>query len=225
MSAPALPSRHDLVRLAPSWRGSLLAPPDPEAFPLLEAWLDRGLPAVACRFEGAPPPGAVALGVAFPPATGRRRASLLVPLDAVASVARPLRLAAAAESAPAGWHDALLDLDERARALGVSLAVYGSLAWQHLSGDRYLSAASDVDLLVEPRSPEELAAALGLLASRASLRAPRLDGEILLPGGLGVPWREVLAGPRRVLAKSLSAAALVPLREALGRLAAVEATP
>jgi len=225
LSAARLPSRHDLVRLAPAWRDGLVAPPEAALRPHVDSWLDRGLPAVARRLDGGAPPGSVALGVALPPSAGRRRASLVARLDAVAAVSPPLRLAAALPSAPPAWQEALRDLDRAAGAIGTSLGLYGSLAWQHLSGEPYLSERSDVDLLVAPRSGAELRAALGLLAERATLESPRLDGEVLLPGGLGVPWRELLAAPRRILAKSLAHAVLLPLREALGPLAAGEGAP
>jgi phosphoribosyl-dephospho-CoA transferase len=212
------------VWLWPQWRESLLAPLAFDARPVVEAWLGRGLPAVACRLDGRLPETAVALGIALP-APERRRVSLVVAPEAVAAVAKPIRLAAALPSAPVGWRGTLWDLDADARALGLSLGVYGSLAWQHLSGHTYMTDHSDVDLLVEPRTEAELARALCLLRSRSSLRAPRLDGEILLAGGRGVSWREVLGAPRRVLVKSRASTSLVSLPDALGTPGAIEGTP
>ncbi len=211
------PSRHDLAWLHPWWRKALRGPADPDALPAVEAWFARGLPAVVCRLED-PLDESVGLGIAFPARLGRARVGLRVAPGAVASLAPPLRLGAAVASAPAHWQGALAELDSDAERAGLSLGVYGSLAWQHLSGEPYVTGRSDVDLLVAPRDLAELARALGLLGARACREDPRLDGEVLLGGGRGVAWRELLSPGSRVLLKSGRAATLVSLREALGGL-------
>jgi len=215
------PSRHDLVWLRPRWRGSLLSSLSPDAAALAQGWLDRGLPAVTSRLDARAAAGAVTLGIALPPAPERRRVSFTVAWEAVAAVARPLRLCGVLRSAPAPFQPALESLCADARAVGLSLGVYGSLAWQHLSGDPYLREGSDVDLLVEPQTQSELSRALELLGSRASLSRPRLDGELVL-GGCGFSWRELLSSPRRVLMKSPASVSLVSLSEVLGWLGSAE---
>jgi len=217
------PRRHDLVWLSPGWPRALVLPLAPEALREAERWLARGLPAVASRLDARAGEEAVALGIALPPAPERRRISLSVAPGAVVRVERPLRLAGALASAPAGFRPKLEALCVDARALGLSLGVYGSLSWQHLSGDRYLTESSDVDVLLEPRTRAELAGALELFRSRAALDRPRLDGELLLEGGRGVSLRELLANPRRVLVKSRTSVSLLSLSLALGSLGSPEA--
>jgi phosphoribosyl-dephospho-CoA transferase len=228
------PSRHDLAWLGPSWRSALRAPLDPKLAADLSSWLDRGLPAVVRRRQ--PGEEGLPLGVALPPGGAARRVALLVAPE-VARLAPPLLLADALPSAPPAWRAPLAELEEEARGAGISLAVYGSLAWQHLSGHAYLHAHSDVDLLIRPASAAALHRALALLGSRAELEPnrpaegrsssgplvrgllPRLDGEILF-GGAAVAWRELWAGPERILFKEGDAVGLLPRAALIARLAA-----
>jgi phosphoribosyl-dephospho-CoA transferase len=67
-----------------------------------------------------------------------------------------------------------------------------------------------VDLLVRPRDAAALSRALDLLGSAATGGPPRLDGEVLLPGGRAVAWRELAGGASSVLVKTGCGAALEP---------------
>jgi phosphoribosyl-dephospho-CoA transferase len=206
------PPRHWRVWLVPAWRAALRVAPAPDLLAQVEAWLARGLPLVAARRDPCAP-DAIALGLALP---GKRRVALLVAPPAVARVAPPLALAEAIPSAPAAWRDALAALDAEARAAGVPLSVYGSLAWQRLSGAPYVGPASDVDLLAPALDPAQRDAALAVLGRHAADRAPALDGELLLPGGRAVAWREARSGAARLLVKSANAVALEPAAAVLG---------
>lgn len=227
MSAGACPPRHHLVWLAPDWAGALRAPVAPSLLAEAERWIARGRPAVAAR--RAPGSDAVALGIALPGPRrehdGERRVALVVAPGALARVAPPLRLREVIPSAPAAWRARLSALDAEARAAGLALGVYGSLAWQHLSGEAYVTATSDVDLLVAPHDAATLRSTLGLLRAHAADRAPPLDGELLLAGGRAVAWREVLSGAGRLLVKAGAAVRLEPARAALGALADCPGSP
>ena len=214
--SPADLQRHDLVWLGPRWREALRSPLSPEDEDTLAAWAGRGRPAVVRRPEAGAPDGAVALGVARP--GPGRRLGLLVSAEAVAHHARPLRLREAIPSAPAGWQAPLAALEAALVSAGVTVGVFGSLAWQHLAGEPYLRAGSDVDLLLDPARPAALRTALELLAAWDGRPVP-LDGEVLLGRGRAVAWRELAGRPARLLVKSAGGVALVPLAEALGPLA------
>ncbi len=218
MPAEAPLGRHDLVWLAPGWRGALAAPAAAATLSAADAWISRGRPAVACRRERGSPDD-VALGIALPPGGGPRRVSLLVRREVIVRSSSPLTLAEALPSAPAGWRAPLSALDRDARAAGLILRVYGSLAWQHLSGAPFLTARSDADLLAEVRDAGELRAALSLLHRQARPEAPPLDGELLLPGGRGIAWRELARRPARILVKSAATVTLERTADALGPLA------
>jgi phosphoribosyl-dephospho-CoA transferase len=96
-------------------------------------------------------------------------------------------LAEAAHAAPARWRDcidACLRLDPRTR-------VYGSLAWQHLTGLPYLSDTSDLDLLWQLPPASDVDALLAGIATIAREAPMRIDGEVVGAAG-GVQWRELL---------------------------------
>jgi phosphoribosyl-dephospho-CoA transferase len=110
---------------------------------------------------------------------------------------------------PDRWRPPLSALIADARRAGLDLRVYGSVAFQALTGQAYLTAASDIDLLLAPRTVEQYRYALALLARHA--HALPLDGEIVFPQGPAVAWKELLRvrGPgARVLAKSTDAVSL-----------------
>lgn len=202
--------RHDLVWLAPGAAGRVRVA-EPARARDVERWLADGRPAVVARRPEDLGREDLALGIALPAARGRARLALLAPRAAVARVARPLRLAEALASAPAAWRGPLAALDDEARRAGITLRVFGSLAWQRLTGEAYLREGSDVDLLVPGADGEQRARALALLSRWAGRVEPRLDGELLLGGGRAVAWREVLARPARILVKTAGAPRLEPL--------------
>jgi phosphoribosyl-dephospho-CoA transferase len=217
MSPDPFPARHDLVWPRAAWRRSARGPLAPRDLEALEEWFARDRPAVACR-RTAPCGDAIALGVALPARHGgeRRRVALLLDPAAIARIGPPPALRDALACAPASWRERLLALDRASRAGGVLLRVYGSLAWQHLSGLPYVTAGSDVDLLAEPRSATELRSVLELLRAREADCAPRLDGEVVLAGGRAVAWRELVGGAARFLVKSWASVALEPRAAVLG---------
>jgi phosphoribosyl-dephospho-CoA transferase len=97
----------------------------------------------------------------------------------------------AAQTAPAEWQPvigALLDLGD---AVGTAPRVFGALLWQHTTGLPYLSARSDLDL-IWPISDERTALSLVARLLRLDAESPvRLDGELELPDGAGLNWREL----------------------------------
>ncbi len=162
------------------------------------------------------------MGLALPPALGKRRIALNVPARHIARYTPPLRLDDAIAHAPAGWQGALAELDGAAGDIGIELRVFGSLAWQALSGIRYLTPHSDIDLLWQPHTHAQLRQGIALLARWEQHHGLRADGEVLF-GGDAVSWREWATlksgGDQRVLVKRISSAELVAAGELLERLA------
>ncbi|WP_244560531.1 malonate decarboxylase holo-[acyl-carrier-protein] synthase [Azospirillum oryzae] len=156
-----------------------------------------GRPLVIARGRPEDGAGELRLGLATP---DKRRIGLHVAAEAVADRLDPLPLAEAVESAPQAWRAMLAELVRRAQALGVRPAVYGSLAWQQRTGLAYVRPDSDIDLLFAPRDRRQLDGLLDLLAAMGE-GSPRLDGEILLPDGAAVAWRELAGRPDRLLVK------------------------
>jgi phosphoribosyl-dephospho-CoA transferase len=215
--------RHDLVWLTPAgWDAALhgLAGAQRE---LALDWSMRGLPAVVRRSEPDTPPSLLCLGIPAPPDahTGQKvRLGFAAERRHIAEVRSALALADA--EAPAAWQPGLASLRLALHAAGVDCRVFGSLAMQTLTGDRYLGAGSDVDLLLRPRDGAQLDAALALVASHA--QALPLDGEIEFPLGHAVSWKEWLGvrNADRVLAKHLDTVALMRRDALLGQFGADE---
>lgn len=192
-------SRHDLAWLTEAgWRRVLSSPGCPEE---LGGWAARSLPLVGRRHEPGIGADMACLGAPLPPAPNgvKRRAAFTVPLHEVAHSASPLSLEAAVASAasiPAAWRAPLGDLCVRLPGL----RVYGSFAMQALTGDAYITASSDIDVLFAPAGTGELET--GLRHLRESARQLPLDGEVLFPSGEAVAWKEWAGPGDRVLAKS-----------------------
>jgi phosphoribosyl-dephospho-CoA transferase len=165
----------------------------------------------------------IAVGLALPPAQGKRRIALSVAADDIARHTLPLLLSDALANAPAAWQPSLAELDAAAIHIDIELRVFGSLAWQALSGLPYLTPQSDIDLLWHPLSHTQLQRGIALLARWEQTSGLRADGEVLFGASGAVSWREwatLKSGDdQRVLVKRASSAELVAARELLEMLA------
>jgi phosphoribosyl-dephospho-CoA transferase len=215
-------SRHDLAWLTPrGWERALAGAPFGTR-DAIASWGRAGWPAVVTRAHADPGPEQVALGIALPPlpADGSKpRIALNCATGDIERSGAALALADAVEAAPSGWRKALAALDEEAADAGLVLRVYGSLAFQALTGQAYVNARSDIDLLLHPATARDYRRALALLARHA--RVLPLDGEIVFGDGRAVAWKELAAaqhGQARVLAKSLQGIALMTVDSLLASL-------
>jgi phosphoribosyl-dephospho-CoA transferase len=185
------PRRHDFVRLVPDTERFLASEVSPEVID----W-HRLHPFVVTRCPAASSADSLRLGLALP---DKRRIAFEVRRDAVAELSAPPRLVDTIESGPADWRTRLREIVQTARRFDTEVRVYGSLAWQHLTQLDYIHAASDVDLLLRAdqwENARRLADELGRMNGN-----PRLDGELTLPDGSGVAWREINGGAARLLVK------------------------
>jgi phosphoribosyl-dephospho-CoA transferase len=144
----------------------------------------------------------------------------LVPRKAIRAVQVPPALAQVVASAPAPWQEPLQRLSQAAQSIGISLSVYGSLLWQHLTGEHYVGSRSDVDLLFSVAGAAQLLQAFSLLRDWEQESGLRADGEVQLADGAAVAWRELSCAPAKVLVKSLHDVQLRPGREIMRRLTA-----
>lgn len=184
------------------------------------AWLAADRPLVVARQPcGEVLSNTIAVGLALPPMLGKGRIALNVFPSDIARHTLPLKLTEAIAYAPAGWQPALAELDTSAKDIGIELRVFGSLAWQALSGLPYLTPQSDIDLLWHPRSHRHLQQGVALLERWEQSSGIRADGEVLFGGNNAVSWREWSAlqtgEDQRVLVKRESCAELVDSRELL----------
>jgi len=169
--------------------------------PLVATWVDRGWPLVARRADAGEGQG-VALGLPLPPSVGKKRLSLLMQPEDVLAVAPSPSLASALRAAPRSWEPTLLRLRQIAVEQGVEARVFGSLAWQMITGLDYLTDRSDLDFALHVRRETQLRPLADELARIEDAAPVRLDGE-LIRGGSAVNWRELHAGARDVLVKTI----------------------
>ena len=223
--SPGFPPRHYLVRLRP---GTLPADSPflaPELRDFLARWISRGWPAVVRRQEPGTAAGELCLGFPLPPRLGRKKIAWRTARARVAALAPPPLLAEVLPSAPEAWREALGTLLASAEELEIFPRIYGSFAWQHLTGEAYVGENSDLDLLFSARSAEHLERIMEMLLHWEHLSGLRADGELLFGSGRAVAWRELLNRQQaRVLVKSRSAVTLVPPAEVLAALCCEEAS-
>lgn len=217
--------RHNLVWLDPELELSPYAlMPEQAAF--ARDWIAQGQPLVVARQPGPPTEAAphIALGLTLPPPATRQRLSLSVPREAIRRHSGPLELSHALAHVPR-WQEVIQRLLNDCQAAAVSPCVYGSLLWQTVSRNIYLTDASDLDVLFVCTEASDMNQLMDSLADYAGA-SPRVDGEILAPSGWAAAWREVAAaiqsgGSAKVLAKSSYAARLISLDEFSGQKALV----
>lgn len=212
----ALP-RHTLVWLLPTAAGQIERGLPPVQQDQVRRWLAQGRPFVRRRPSVLPETG-LSLGMPLPPQLGRERIGITASQGLVRSVAPPPRLAEVISAAPAAWRAPLAKLAARLELLQTPARLYGSLAWQYLTGMEYLTASSDIDLLLPVNTQQQLKGVLAALVDWEQETGLRADGELMLPTGEAVAWRELVREPSQVLVKSLAGAALLPWQALLERL-------
>jgi phosphoribosyl-dephospho-CoA transferase len=183
--------RHKLAWLSPhGWRQALAA--SPEHAQALHAWRREDWPLVARRRDPDAAAGEVGLGLALPPCpvNGKVRIALRVPAGAVLRSSEALALVSALPALPPRWQASASALAAQAAAQRITLRVFGSVAWQALTGLQYVGPRSDIDLLFYPDSIAALQAGAALFQRHADYLP--LDGEIVFPSGRAVAFREWL---------------------------------
>lgn len=216
MSSPCNPverpaCRHDLVFVGPKGWREMLSKGGVPADPLVLRWSDEGWPTIRRR----PMPGetsGVALGLPLPPSAGKKRLSFLLGEADIEAVTRPPVLDVARGCAPSAWQSTFDRLDDLARRHSIGVRVFGSLAWQTLTGLDYVTGRSDLDLLLEFEPGNDLDRLTAELASIEAAAPMRLDGELMREDGAAVNWREFHAGTDQVMVKLIDGVDLVTRR-------------
>lgn len=180
------------------------------------AWIACGRPLVVARQDDVAPEF-LRLGITFPGSGARQRATVVAPKHAVVAHEPAELLCDAMVLGPAAWKPRMLDLLGVCARKGVQAHIYGSLSREIESGETYLNADSDLDVLFACEAGSDVC---GLLRALRNLDGgvPRIDGEVLLPSGWAVAWRELAAALLdrscdRVLAKSDQAACVIPMAQ------------
>ncbi|MBD7952867.1 malonate decarboxylase holo-[acyl-carrier-protein] synthase [Stenotrophomonas sp. Sa5BUN4] len=190
--------RHDLVWIDPQATWTTLSP---QAEPRLRAWMQARLPLVVARRDPAVDGVQLRLGVPLPLDEGRQRLSLRIKREAVIRHAAPPRLTEVIDALSAPWRPALQALQHRCAAQALFPRVFGSHAWQAITGLEYLHAGSDLDLLWQVDGPRQASQVCRLLQDWEALHGLRADGELLFDAAQAVNWREYAGEAAQVLVK------------------------
>jgi phosphoribosyl-dephospho-CoA transferase len=184
--------RHDLVQVEPAaWDAMLRCHPALLGLPLVADWAKRGWPVIVRRRMVDDCIGGVPAALPLPPCHGKRRLAFSFPAGAAMTSVPPVLLCEAARTTPAAWQSvvaAVLDIGDTVK---IPPRVFGAVLWEHATGLPYLTVKSDLDLLWSI-SDERTAVLLVEQLLKLEAEGPvRLDGELELPDGAGVNWREL----------------------------------
>ncbi|MCQ8895207.1 malonate decarboxylase holo-[acyl-carrier-protein] synthase [Limnobacter humi] len=208
--------RQQLVRIHPEqWLVWARQAAQPALRSLLDHWADNDFPLIVGRQSTDERPLQVLrLGLPAPARFHHRKESLYAPVAQLVS-GEPLpaldTLAASLADAP------LLRLSKGLHHLDAPAQVYGSLAWELITGEAYRKPDSDLDILIHVEDIAHADQVVDLLEDEQDHLPFRLDGELEFPGHLQMAWREWKAlregRTERILVKSLTRCELLPLEE------------
>ena len=142
---PPLFHRHDILYL----RSDAELHGEPGDLAIVRDWIAAGRPVIVCR------PGTTSAGIhcglSLPFSQGRRRLAFQVQPAGVRERRELPRWSECQSRLPASHRFRRLALPE-----GQDPRIFGSLAWEVMTGLPYLHAASDLDVLYEVKTPAEL---------------------------------------------------------------------
>jgi triphosphoribosyl-dephospho-CoA synthase len=179
--------RHDLLLLKPD---AEIIGNDPDKN-VIRVWLSAGWPVIVCR------PGTTAAGIhcgiPLPPELGKKRITFAVNRTAVNQKLELPRLTECLSRLPESRRNVLSWMPY------LEPEVFGSLAWQHLTGLPYLHEHSDIDLLFRVSNLPELRR---LMTQLRQLESECCDIEIMLWNNRAFSWREFCNDSPSVMVKT-----------------------
>lgn len=200
--AESVLQRHTLVTVAREpWRRLVATRDDLAREPLIVTWADRDWPLIARR-AGVGETDGLACGLPLPPSLGKRRIAVVLQHDDVVALRPPPRLGECRSAAPASWSNTIESVSALASMHGGPARVFGSLAWQWITGLPYLSARSDLDVLLPYADAADVDAQTTGLAAIEANAPMRIDGELVRSDGAAVNWREMHSGMEEILVKT-----------------------
>ncbi|MCV2217996.1 malonate decarboxylase holo-[acyl-carrier-protein] synthase [Thauera sp. Sel9] len=183
--------RHDRVWLHPSAVfSSNCMPVDGFHWQQVQDWICRGRPLVVPRQAASATQ--IVLGLALPAHSDGKRLSIQVERKDISAVFPPMPLAKCLQILSGRDRDCLVWLDAAMHGAGVRIGIYGSMAWELVSGETYRNEASDLDVVCDVIEMNQVNMLLVALQKAAAGLSFPLDGEIRFPNGQAVAWRELL---------------------------------
>lgn len=170
---------------------------------LLAEWLSLERPVIIRRPGLTVDGSAVNCGIPLPPAQGKKRISFLAPL---ASIERKGKLPLLRDCI--GINKNMKELIEVFEKNAFEAHVFGSLAWEYLTGLKYLQKSSDIDISFKVENSAELHKLDRLLSENHEL-LKSCDIEIILWNGDSFSRREFLNSSKDIMIKNTKEVFLV----------------
>lgn len=195
--------RHSLV-----W---LKSPPLSSDSPVLtETWFEAGHPFMVCRTRAQEE---LSLGFCLPRGQGEagspRRLAVSGKISEIQEMSRPPDVAEIT-TRRSSW-----DPHGKERwghwpqaPEGCSLRLIGSRMWENLTGVRYTSASSDLDLVLDLVDASQLDEGAAYLTQISAMSPCNLDAELSIPKQGEVHWKEWISGMDPLLVKSVASVEL-----------------
>ena len=184
--------RHDLLYPeSAAWDAMLRRQPGFADLPLVAEWAHLGRPVIVRRRMVGDVVDSVPAALPLPPYLGKRRLAFSFSSGESVTALPPVLLCDAARTAPREWQpvvEAMLDLGD---SIEIAPRVFGALLWQHATGLPYLSARSDLDLIWSISDERTALSLVDRLLRLDAVSPVRIDGELELPDGAGLNWREL----------------------------------
>lgn len=211
--------RHDLITLKPdAVAQSVVCCTTDKAAHAVQQWIADGKAFVCPRQD--PRSNTVQLGLAFVDHGVKHRTLVQVRRADVLRATSPHTLIDCLDLFDEKEATTLRDLAETLHAADFPLFVFGSVAWEMIAGVPYRTAASDLDLLCDVSTMQDLRFVTKALVAADRALPFRIDGELRFPADAGVNWREVVAALTHhadidVLVKSETGVAMSTLAQLL----------
>ena len=132
----------------------------------------------------------------------KQRLHLLVKNTVIDKVEQPLLLSSVLAYLPLQHRLCAIHLLDLLQGVEVEIRVFGSAFWSHAQKSTCMTDESDLDLIIQTHGHNSIEKTFAALVKCSNLYAIRLDGELELPNGNTVAWRELLIRPERILVKS-----------------------
>ena len=132
----------------------------------------------------------------------KQRLHLLVKNTLIDKVEQPLLLSSVLAYLPLQHRLCATHLLDLLQGVKVEIRVFGSAFWSHAQKSTCMTDQSDLDLIIQAHDRNAIEKTFAALVKCGNLYAIRLDGELELPDGNTVAWRELLIRPKSILVKS-----------------------
>ena len=132
----------------------------------------------------------------------KQRLHLLVKNTIIDKVEQPLLLSSVLAYVPPQHRLCAIHLLGLLQGVEVEIRVFGSAFWSHAQKSTCMTDESDLDLIIQTHGRNSIEKTFAALVKCSNLYAIRLDGELELPDGKTVAWRELSIRPDRILVKS-----------------------